>query len=287
MSIQDAIRYTDAEILAEAMGDSDYDEGNPAYLNMPDSGGADDDLENTQGLDGEFLSDQEQFATNNGDVPEGYLGDRPLQFMHEQELMRELEWRRAGTSDNDQLNQEILAESNKITAEQRDQIANHFMGNGMNYDAAYQTADIMQGMDRQRQAAVAQVQVRDTNRLKASFEKAEQDYGDDFRERAKWLNGLTYRANGGDQVSRAIVTDLVNRHDPGAALMEWEEYSPHRPPPFMGGSRVLSSRSTLPARQNLTYEDLEASSAPGDDADIFNSSVGDSRDNPYWQNYGG
>jgi hypothetical protein len=82
------------------------------------------------------------------------------------------------------------------------------------------------------------------------------------------------------------VTDLVNRHDPGAALMEWEQYSPHNPPPFMGGTRrPLSSHQTVPSRQNLTYEDLEASSAPGDDADIFNSVVGNSGDHEYWRDY--
>jgi hypothetical protein len=158
MSIQDAIRYTEAEILADAFGvDPEED---PAFQNMPPSDGIDAWIEGSEGLDGEPLSDAEQFATNNGDVPEGYLGDRPLQFMAEQELRRELEWHRAQRGDQDQLNQEIMAESNKITAEQeRDQIANHLMGNGMNYHAAYQTTDIMQGMERQRQAAVAQVQI--------------------------------------------------------------------------------------------------------------------------------
>jgi hypothetical protein len=153
----------------------------------------------------------------------------------------------------------------------------------MNGDAAYQTATWVQGIEQQRLASAAQVQAAGTNRVAASFRAAERDYGDQFEERARWLNNLTYQAHRGDQVAAATVRTIVNDPDPGGALMEWEDRTPYQPPPFMGGRRSAAT----PSRQgNLSYEDLETAS-PGSDDDIFNSVVGDSRDDPYWQTYGG
>jgi hypothetical protein len=117
----DAVRNTEAEILADAFGVDPQED--PAFLNMPEGEGADDWLEQTEGFDGEPVSDLEQLATANGDVPEGYLGDRPLQYMHEQELMRELAWRRAGRDDNNQVSKELMAlDQSQLEEQQRTQL---------------------------------------------------------------------------------------------------------------------------------------------------------------------
>jgi hypothetical protein len=285
MSIWDAVRLTEAEIMAEATGDYDETEGNPAYLNMPEGDGPDEWLEGTEGFDGEPLGDEEQFATASGDVPDGYLGDRPLQFMREQELMRELEWRRQHHDDNDKLGQDLIAIDERQRADaERMQIAQHFIDRGMAAGHAEEAAQQVWGLEQQRRDAVAQVASVGTNRLEASFRAAERDYGGDFIERAHWLNDLTNLANRGDQVAAATVRAIINQPDPGHALMEWETASPHQPPPFMGGRRSAGQSSR---QSGLSYEDLEAASGGGSEEDIFNSAVGDSRDNPYWQDFGG
>jgi hypothetical protein len=276
-TLADALRITDAEILADAMGDNDFDEGNPAYLNMPEGEGADDWLEQTEGFDGEPVSDIEQFATASGDAPEGYLGDRPLQFMHEQELMAE----NARLRELNNLNVTALNEFvGRPQAEaERLRQADELLDIALDTQPGGRLDQFVNGIRGQSQY-VGQMQ---RNRLEASFHAAERDYGDEFAERAKWLNDLSYRANRGDQVAAATVREIVNQPDAGRALMQWEDRNPYQPPPFMGGQR----RAVTPSRQAvMTYDDLEASGDSDEEA-VFNYAAGDSRDHPDWKNYGG
>jgi hypothetical protein len=276
--IQDAIRYTEAEILAEAMGDHDFDEGNPAYVDMPGGDGA-DDHEQTEGLDGAPLSNEEQFATTTGDVPYGYLGDRPLEFMREQELAAELQNARQV---NEQLNTDLtkwileplrVQERQKLRDELLDAALDHTDGGGADR--------IIDGQFATRQHA-GQLQ---NNRAEAALQAAHDRYGDSFIDAMQNIKAM----DPNDPLACSIVQRAMSSEDPGEAMMRFgssdmvQSLRARQPPPFMAGGRVAVPRG----RGGLdNLDDLERASnmAMGSEQDIFDSAMSDSRDNPYWEN---
>jgi hypothetical protein len=283
-NLQDAIRLTEAEILGEAMGDHDFDEGNPAYQNMPEGDGADDWLEQTEGFDGEPLSDVEQFAATTGDVPEGYLGDRPLQFMNEQALMAEVE-RLQAVNDLHVGNLNLLVAQPQAEAE-RVRLQNELLDVALDTEPGGRADQLLNSIRGQTQH-VAEMQ---GNRVEAAMGAAHERYGDSFVDAYQAITAMSPN----DPLAAQIVQRVLNSEDPGEAVMRFgssdmvESLRARQPPPFMAGGRVAVPRG----RGGLdNLDDLESAlqhasgRAMGSDADIFESAMSDSRDNPYWENY--
>src|SRR5262245_17801019 len=168
---REMVDLTDREILYAA-----FDQDAPDY-EADASHDIIEEMSQTEGLDGEPLSDEEQLAQLTGDVPEGYVGDRPLQYQHElavdqenAQLRQQLEQERAA-------HQETLRRFDPERAQQRDLERAEFMddhGLVSGDDAkAHALCGAMNEIEQQRNALAS-------DRVNASLARAHQEYGEQF-----------------------------------------------------------------------------------------------------------
>jgi len=205
---QQAIALTEQEIFNEVMGVDDE------LMNDDDFGEA----SQIDGWDGQAVSDAEGLATASGDgdgledeLGNAYLGDRPLQFMAEKELRRELAQVRALNAKQSQdIGQWIMEPQQQAEREQRKQQFED------QYGVVVVDDDAWNRLDADLHGIGSQMQQQTEARLNASFQAAHGHFGDDFAEQYEALTAMDPNS----AAARGLVNDISNAADPGQALME-------------------------------------------------------------------
>jgi len=262
---ENMVADTDREILGSAFDqEPDHDERdqNDELINQ---------MSASESWDGSALSDEEQMASMMGDTPPVYVGGRPLQYQHEQEMAeRDRAWQQALDQER-QAHQQTLQKYDLDIAAERDQqrmaFADH-VGVVPVDDARFdQNIQHQAQMLQERNAALYQLG-------EVKMQKAWERYGDEFADRYDAL--VQNRENPGareivQQIHRAVQTGA----DPGEVIMQFSSALRQGPAPPFARTRQpqFATRNYAPEREPLRYEDLEnaGDGGLGSEGDIFGS----------------
>jgi hypothetical protein len=268
-AVRDMIRRTEQEIFDETMGRAEpFNDDDGDFL---------DEVSQTEGWDGQNLSDSEQFETSiNGHNDDNY--DRPLALHADQELLAENQRLREQLDGAWDANMRILTDdiSRQQTAEQRQAFKDQLLDQLLDSTPGGAGDRLIDQLTQQHQ----HVTNLDAARREASFEAAHGRYGDDFLDVANDMSRMDHN----NPMARQIVQSIYNAPDPGEALMElngnsfFSSLRDHRKnPPFLPGARSRGTERADRGRDSsLTVGDLEhLDRAGGDEADIFNSAMND------------
>jgi hypothetical protein len=230
--ITQAVRDTEAEIWAEALGQEEPDDQSDQFI---------EDMSQAEGWDGNDLPIEEIANRNlHGDTQTGY--DRPLELQDSLDLQRENDALRARDAEREAEWQQYIMqpEVERQRAEQREQVRQHLMEKyGMidSFDDA-KTDQFIADMNAPAQAA----RMLNDQRVEASMTHWHNTHGRDFEAA---YDELTSR-DPNDPYARQDVQRIVSSPDPGQALMMWHSAiqgaQQWAPPPFMPQSRRAAPR---------------------------------------------
>jgi hypothetical protein len=240
--IQGAIDGTEKEIFNEATG-----------ADEPDDNG-DRSWEQSEGIDGEPLSDQEQLvrAIQGDEAIDGYIGDRPLEHMDSQELRAELERKNAllARQSQDIANNLQRPQQEAQLAAARDQL------NLLSFDPDQANAHLANYIS---PAAGAQIRQLQEKQMNDSFDHGYAHYGQQFADVYQAFTSQDPTSPSAQRAWNYVLTAPTRGEDQAEALMKWAD-SPgydhtigsRQPPPFMARTRRASpNRNREPSFEDM------------------------------------
>jgi hypothetical protein len=245
MRYREGVASTEREILNSAFDQEEAEDTREENDELVDL------MSQSESWDGQPLSDEEQMASMMDDQPEGYEGDRPLEYQREiageqraQQLEQQLAQERAA-------HQQTLQRFDPELAVERDRQKMAFadsLGVVAVDDALFDQHLANQGrLLQERNAAMLAL-------AETKMQRAAEKYGDQFTDT---YNALVARRD--DPAVQQIIQRLFHAQEPGEELMNYVG-SPllNRAPPRARTRGPQYAPRSFPREQPMTYADLEA-----------------------------
>jgi hypothetical protein len=268
-----------------AQDETEYEIGDSVFDDQDDQPSRRDEVEEnhelvemmsrSESIDGGELSEEEELAAHMGAAPEGYMGDRPLQYQHERELAaRDQYWKQQVDGRDTYINTlkaqydpEIQAQRTNQRFEWWDKVAG-----GVPFDD--QRADQFVGQ-------VTQLQNENSNLkmqiAEAKLQRASEEYGPEYTRAYDALRAASNTAAGQAALGQ-VLQAVQNGGDPSEVVLEWGRtmQQPSRNEmPFAQSrdNRFSTAYGMAPDRRPMTQNELEQTenSSGGDETSIFNS----------------